>query len=97
MKIYCCVCKNYTGNSNSRVVKNKQRLMSKSNCSVCGNKKNMFTSKGSGLLNSLGLNTSRKRMKKTRYGMLLDNYLVTPTDPLGIICLSTPTDPLGII
>ena len=38
MKTYCLVCKNYTDNSNSRVVKNKQRLMLKSNCSVCGNK-----------------------------------------------------------
>ena len=63
MKTYCLVCKNYTDNSNSRVVKNKQRLMLKSNCSVCGNKKNMFTSKGSGLLDSLGLNTHQNRMK----------------------------------
>ena len=84
MKTYCLVCKNYTDNSNSRVVKNKQRLMLKSNCSVCENKKNMFTSKGSGLLDSLGLNTPQNRIK-TRYGMLFDNYLGTPTDPLGII------------
>ena len=34
MKTYCLVCKNYADNSNSRVVKNKQRLMLKSNCSV---------------------------------------------------------------
>ena len=39
MKTYCLVCKNYTDNSNSRVVKNKQRLMLKSNSLVCGNKK----------------------------------------------------------
>ena len=64
MKSYSLVCKNYTDNSNSRVVKNKQRLMLKSNCLVCGNKKNMFTSKGSGLLDSLGLNTPQNRMKK---------------------------------
>ena len=32
MKTYCFVCKNYTDNSNSRVVKNKKGLMSKSNC-----------------------------------------------------------------
>ena len=63
MKTYCLVCKNYTDNNNSRVVKNKQRLLLKSNCLVCGNKKNMFTSKGSGLLDSLGLNTSQNRMK----------------------------------
>ena len=55
MKTCCLVCKNYTDSSNSRVVKNK--------CSVCGNKKNMFTSKGSGLLDSLGLNTPQNRMK----------------------------------
>ena len=63
MKTYCLTCKNYTDNSNSRVVKNKQRLLLKSSCSVCGNKKNMFTSKGYGLLGSLGLNTSQNRMK----------------------------------
>ena len=65
MKTYCLVCKNYTDNSNSTVVKNKQRLMLKSNCSVCENNKNMFTSKGSGLLDSLGLNTPQNRMKNT--------------------------------
>ena len=62
MKTYCLVCQIYTDNSNSRVVK-KQRLMLKSNCSMCGNTKNMFTSKGSGLLDSLGLNTPQNRMK----------------------------------
>ena len=65
MKTYCLVCENYTDNSNSRVVKIKQRLLLKSNCSVCGNKKNMFTSKGSGLLDSLGLNTPQNRMKNS--------------------------------
>ena len=63
MKTYCLVCKNYTNNNNSRAVKNKQRLLLKSNCSVCGNKKNMFTSKRSGLPDSLGLNTPQNRMK----------------------------------
>ena len=62
MKTYCLVCKNYTDNNNSRVVKNKQRLLLKLNCSVCTNKKNMFTS-GSGLLDSLGLNKPQNRMK----------------------------------
>ena len=37
MKTDCLVCKNYTDNSNSRVVKSKQRLMLKSNYSVYGN------------------------------------------------------------
>ena len=65
MKTYCLVCKKYTNNSSSRVVKDKKRSMLKSNCSVCGNKKKMFTSKGSGLLDSLGLNTPQNRMKNT--------------------------------
>ena len=63
MKTYCLVCKNYTDNNNSRVIKNKQRLLLKSNCSVSGNKKNMFISEGSCLLDSLGLNTPQNRMK----------------------------------
>ena len=63
MKTYCLVCKNYTNNSSSRFVKDKKRSMLKSNCSVYGNKKNMFTSKGSGLLDSLGINTPQNRMK----------------------------------
>ena len=46
MKTYCLVCKNYTDNSNSSVVKNKQRLMLKSNCSVYGNKKKYVYFKG---------------------------------------------------
>ena len=71
MKTYCLVCKNYTDNSNSRVIKNKQRLMLKSNCSVCGNKKSMFTSIGSGLLDSLGLNTPQNRMKNALWNALI--------------------------
>ena len=63
MKTYCLVCKNYTNDSNSRIVKDKQRLMLKSNCTVCGNKKNMFISKAYGLLDSLGLNTLQNKMK----------------------------------
>ena len=63
MKTYSLVCKKYTNNSSSRVVKDKKILMLNSNCSVCGNKKNMFTSTGSGLLDSLGLNIPQNRMK----------------------------------
>ena len=62
MKTYCLVCKNYTDNSNSRVVKDKQRLMLKSNCSVCGNKKIC-------LLDSLGLNTPQNRMKNALWNV----------------------------
>ena len=39
MKTYCIVCKKLTDNNNSRLVKNKGRLMMKSICPVCGNKK----------------------------------------------------------
>ena len=46
MKTYCLVCKNYTDNSNSRVVKNKQRSMLKSNCLMSGNKKKYVYFKG---------------------------------------------------
>ena len=35
----------------------------KSICPMCGNKKSRFTSQGSGLLDSLGLNTPQNRMK----------------------------------
>ena len=32
-------------------------------CSICNNKKSTFTSKGFGLLDSLGLSTPQNRMK----------------------------------
>ena len=34
-----------------------------SKCSSCNNKKSIFVSQGSGLLDSLGLNTPQNRMK----------------------------------
>ena len=64
MKTYCLVCKNYTNNNNSRVVKNKQRLLLKSNCSVVEIKKNMFTSKGSGLSDCNGTRTHNHLIRK---------------------------------
>ena len=39
MKTYCLVCKKLTDNNNSQTVKSKGRLMVKSICPVCGNKK----------------------------------------------------------
>ena len=63
LKNYCLVYKKLTDNTNTKTVKNKGRLMMKSNCSVCGNKKKRFISQGSGLLDSLGLNTPQNRMK----------------------------------
>ena len=63
MKTYCLVCKKLTDNNNPETVKHKGRLMMKSICSVCGNKKSRFISQGSGLFDSLGLNTPQNRKK----------------------------------
>ena len=60
MKTYCVSCKKDTGNKNPKVFKTKNgRLMLRSICSVCGNKKSRFISKnkGSRLLSSLGIRT----------------------------------------
>ena len=64
MKTYCLVCKKPTDNTNLKTVKNKGRLMMKSICLVCGNKKSRFISQRSGLFYSLGLNTPQNRRKK---------------------------------
>ena len=37
--------------------------MIKSLCTICGNRKSRFISQGSGLFDSLGLNTPQNRMK----------------------------------
>ena len=63
MKTYCLVCKKLTGNTNFKNVKNKERLMMMSICLVRGNKKSRFISQGSGLFDSLGLNTPQNRIK----------------------------------
>ena len=70
MKTYCLVCKKLIDNNNSRTFQNKGRLMMKSNCPVCGNKKSKFISQGSGLLDSLGLNTTQNRMKNVLWNAL---------------------------
>ena len=60
MKPYCIVCKKDTKNKNPKVFKTKnKRIMLKSICSECNNKKSRFISKneGSGLLSSLGIKT----------------------------------------
>ena len=60
MKTYCIVCKKDTKNKNPKVFKTRnERLILKSTCSVCNNKKSRFISKneGSGLLSSLGIRT----------------------------------------
>ena len=64
MNTYCLVCKKYTRNNNPKVIKTKNnRKMMLSRCSICINKKPTFILQGSGLLNSLGLNTPQNGMK----------------------------------
>ena len=61
---YCLSCKKDTRNIDPKVVKiknNKQVIISR--CSICNNKNSTFISQGSGLFDSLGLNTSQNRMK----------------------------------
>ena len=65
MKTYCIVCKKETENENPKVFKTKnERLILKSICSVCNNKKSRFISKneGSGLFSSLGIRTSLSKI-----------------------------------
>ena len=57
---YCLVCKNYTENTNPKIVRNRQnRLMIQSNCSICGSKKSRFIKeqKALGILSDLGIRT----------------------------------------
>ena len=63
MKTYCLVCKKLTDNTNIKNVKNKGRLMIKSICLLCGNKKSRFILQGSGLFDSLELNAPQNRIK----------------------------------
>ena len=73
MNTYCLSCKKYTKNIDPKVIKTKSnRKMMLSRCSICNNKKSTFTaepssseriSQGSGLFDSLGLNTPQNRMK----------------------------------
>ena len=64
MNTYCLVCKKFTGNINPKVIKTKiNRKMMLSRCYICNNKTPTFISQGSGLLDSLGLNTPLNRMK----------------------------------
>ena len=46
MKTYCLVCKKLTGNTKSKTVNYKERLILKSIYPVCGNKKNRFILQG---------------------------------------------------
>ena len=61
---YCLSCKKDTKYIDPKAVKtknNKQVIISR--CSICNNKNSTFISQGSGLLDSLGLNTPPNRMK----------------------------------
>ena len=61
---YCLSCKKDTKNIDPKVIKtktNKQVIISR--CSICNNKKSTFILQGSGLLDSLGLNTPQNKMK----------------------------------
>ena len=60
LKTYCVVCKKDTENKNLKVFKTiNRRLILRSTCSACNNKKSRFISKneGSGLLSNLGIRT----------------------------------------
>ena len=61
---YCLSCKKDMRNINPKVIKtkNKKRVIV-SICSICNNKKSTSISQGSGLLDSLGLNTPQNRMR----------------------------------
>ena len=73
MNTYCLSCKKDTKNIDSEVVKTKNnKKIMLSRCFICNNKKSTFTaepsslehiSQGSGLFDSLGLNTPQNRMK----------------------------------
>ena len=61
---YCLSCRKNTENTNSKIVKSKNNIsLMLSKCAICNNKKSRFISQGSGLLDSLGLNTPQNRIK----------------------------------
>ena len=61
---YCLSCKKDTRNIDPRIVKNKNnKRVLISRCPICNNKRSVFMSQGSGLFDSLGLNTPQNRMK----------------------------------
>ena len=49
MQTYCLVCGKTIDNANSKTVKVKGRLMVKSLCAICENKKSIFISQRAGL------------------------------------------------
>ena len=70
MDTYCLSCKKDTKNIDSKVIKTKNnRKMMLSRSSICNNKKSTFLSQGSGLLDSLRLNTPQNRMKNALWNV----------------------------
>ena len=66
----CLSCKKDTENINPKIVITKNnRLMMLSKCAICNNKKPRFISEGSGLFDSLGLNTPQNRMKNALWNV----------------------------
>ena len=64
-EIYCLVCRDYTKNNNPKIVGNRQnRLMIKSNCANCGNKKSRFIKEQQaiGRLSNLVIKTSLSKV-----------------------------------
>ena len=60
-----------TKNINQKMAKTKDnRLMMLPKCAICNNKKSKFISQGSGLLDNLGLNIPRNRMKDALWNAL---------------------------
>ena len=68
--ITCCLsCKKDTRNIDPKLVNTKNnKRVTISRCSICNNKKSTFISQGSGLIDSLGLNTPQNRMKNALWG-----------------------------
>ena len=85
---YCLSSKKNTKNIDQKVVKtknNKKIIISK--CSICNNKKSTFISQGSGLLDSLGLNTPQNRMKNALWNSL-DNKIINMNNVINKFLLA---------
>ena len=57
---YCLLCRKYTKNINSKIVRNRQnRSMIQSNCVICGSRKSRFIKEqqAMGILSNLGIKT----------------------------------------
>ena len=64
-EIYCLVCRDYTKNNIPKIVGNRHnRLMIKSNCANCGNKKSRFIKEQQaiGRLSNLVIKTSLSKV-----------------------------------